>query len=184
MAAQTSTTDGELIPPEECTTEPRSATFLSDLIATPAAVETPEPITEIPTGDPPDSETAEAITSAIRQMIACSNSGELLRALAIYSDDYLRRTLNPSGEMTAEDALTLSGQAATPIALTEDQMIRLISIDQMTLQDDGSVSVLVVTDGGPIDPDGFTTDLFIWREVDGTWLADEAVANADLLFPE
>lgn len=172
---------GDVVPASECTAEPRSMTFLSDLVATPAAVITPTPLAEFPEGAALDEAQEAEVVAAVHQLIACSNSGDLLRALALYSDDYLRRTLNPSGALTPEDALALSQRASTPIALTESQLIRLVAIERMTLLDDGQVALLLVTDGGPTDAAGVTVDYFVWKQVDGRWLADVAVSNADHL---
>lgn len=170
---------GEVVDPAECTTAPRPVTFLRNLVGTPAAAVTPEPMSEYPEGDQPDEQTAAEVTAAVRQLIACSNSGDLLRGLALYTDDYLRRTLNPSGQLSAEDALSLSQRAATPVAIAEDQLIRLVAIEQMTVDEAGQVALLLITDGGPTDLAGVTVDFFIWKESGGRWLADVAVTNAD-----
>src|SRR5438045_3882547 len=67
---------GEAVPPEECTTPPRPVSFLADLVATPAAAPA-TPITSLQQGTAPDDQTRQEITAAVRQIIACTNSGDI-----------------------------------------------------------------------------------------------------------
>jgi hypothetical protein len=166
---------GEVVPPEECTTPPRPMTFLADLIATPAAAPA-TPITALPQGTTPDDQTRQEITAAVRQIIACSNSGDILRALALFGDEYLRRTLNPSGQLTLQSALEVVAPYATPLAIPADRYVRLVEIRDMRVLPDGRVAAVVVT--VPFTG-GLTTDLFVFARTDHGWIVDDAVSHFD-----
>jgi hypothetical protein len=170
---------GELVAPEECTTAPRPADFLADLIATPAAAAAVTPITGLPQGTPPDERTRTEIEAAVRQLVACSNTGDILRGLALFTDGYLRRTLNPSGRLTPEDAIDLIAPYATPIPLVPEQMVRLVAVRDVVALPDGRVAAVAVTDGGIPNPPGVTVDLLVFVTVGDRWLIDETVSNVD-----
>jgi hypothetical protein len=175
----TPATAGEVVPPEECTTAPRPADFLADLIATPVAATPIAPITTLPAGTAPDEPTKSAIEAAVRQLVACSNTGDVLRGLALFTDDYLRRTLDPTGQLTAEAAIALIAPYATPIPLAPAQLVRLVEVRDITLLPDGRVAAVSVTDGGIPDPPGVTVDLLVFVKAGDRWLIDETVANVD-----
>jgi hypothetical protein len=174
VAAQTP--PGEVVPPGECTTAPRPVTFLADLIATPAAAVLMTTATAIPEGTEPDEQTRQEITAVIRQLIACTNTGDILRPLALYDDDYLRRVLNAQGQLTNEAALELVAPFATPIPIAEALYTRLVEIREMRLLGDGRVAALVISVpfGGGDDLD--TDLLFFARTADG-WIIDDAVSD-------
>jgi hypothetical protein len=164
---------GDVIPPEECTAAPRPATFLADLIATPAAAPA-TPIASLPEGTPPDDQTRQEVTAAVRQIIACSNTGNVLRALALFGDEYLRRSLNPAGQLTAEAALNLVAPYATPLAIPANLFIRLVEIRDMRVLPDGRVAAVVVT----VPPTGgLATDLFVFARTENGWIVDDAVSD-------
>ena len=48
-------------------------------------------------GEDADEATVQAVTQTYRQLVACLNAGQFLRVYALYTDDYLRRTLADSG---------------------------------------------------------------------------------------
>jgi hypothetical protein len=167
---------GEVVPPEECTTEPRPASFLADLIATPAAVEPMTTATAIPEGTEPDEQTRQEITAVIRQLVACTNTGDLLRPLTLYGDDYLRRVLNAQGQLTTEAAAELIAPLATPIAVSESSYTRLVEIRDMRVLADGRVAAVVISVpfGGGTTLD---TDLLIFARTDDGWIIDDAVSD-------
>jgi hypothetical protein len=168
---------GEVVLPEECTTAARPVTFLADLIATPVAAR--PTISEWPAGQPADEAATAAFTEIARELTACSNTGDILRALALYGDDYLRSALNPVGALTPEEATSLLAPYATPLAMSVDGMIHLVEVKNIQVLDDGRISGLVVTDGGPSDLPGLTTDLLIIAQTDDGWIIDDALADAE-----
>jgi hypothetical protein len=170
---------GEIVPPEECTTPARSITFLSELIATPISATPVATFTTLPKGRPADDQTVAAVTAVVRQLAACSNTGNVLRPLSLYGDEYLRRALNAGGGMTAEEADALLAPFATPIALQPEMMVRLVEIKNVVVLEDGRVAALTVTDGGLPDAPGLTTDLLIFAKRDTGWYIEDAVSNFD-----
>jgi hypothetical protein len=167
---------GEVVSAEECTTAARPARFLADLIATPVAA-TPTPaITALPEGTEPDDQTREEITAVVRQLVACSNTGDLLRALALFGDDYLRRSLTQTGALTIEEMIERIAALATPIAMPPALLVSLVEIRDMRVLPDGRVVAVVVTHSQQA---GQETSLFFFARVDGGWIIQDAVSNWD-----
>lgn len=171
----------EVVPASECVTPARPITFLGDLVATPVPESTPEPLVAVPAGEPLPAEAQAEISATIRQIIACSNSGDLLRAFALFSDSYLRRIVDPTGELEPDVANELANSFATPTTLNENQLVSLVGIREMVLLPDGRVAVVVETDGGDPDPDGTDVDLFILEKHGDAWLVADAVNDIDEL---
>ncbi len=172
-------TPPEIIPGSECVTEARDYNFLSEIFATPVAVEEYVAPTSVPDGEALDKETETEIRAAVRQFIACSNSGEVLRALSLLDDEYLRRIFDPSGEIDVDTANELLETLATPTAIAEDQLVIFIGILEMVKLPDGTVAVVLETDGGLPNDEGTDVDLFIFTKVDDTWLVIDAVNDID-----
>jgi hypothetical protein len=146
--------------PAECTVEPRP---VPSPPATIEAAPSPSPTPTIPTGQPADAETVEAITAVVRGSIACYNASDILRWLAYFSNDYLsQKFFGPDG-VDYEGFLQI---LSTPVAaLREDQQLAVIHINDVQVLEDGSVSARVVT-GDPADP---FVDILIFVEQDGQW---------------
>src|SRR5829696_1204798 len=91
---------GEVIDPAECLVEPRTTEELQQLVgtaseeteATPGAADAGSM-----QGEDADEATVQAVTQTYRELVACLNAGEFLRIYALYTNDYLRRTLADSG---------------------------------------------------------------------------------------
>jgi hypothetical protein len=174
-SAQDATPVGEPVPGEECTTEPRSADFLAALIATPAATVQVTPITTLPEGTEPDEQTRAEVIAHLRQIVACTNTGEFLRALALYSDEYLRRSLNATGLLTVEAANEAISPLATPFAISPELAVRIVGYPLIRQLADGRVLALMTSipfGGGPE-----TTDLFILSRTDTGWTVDETAVR-------
>jgi hypothetical protein len=172
-------TAGEIIPGSECTTEARPFTFLGDIVATPAATDEYVAPTGVPEGDTPDDATIAEIEATVRQFIACSNSGNVFRAFTLFDDDYLRRAIDPTGDLDPDTANELTESLATPIALEEEQMVVFLGIREMVQLPDGTVAVVLETDGGQPNPDGTDVDLFVFEKIDGSWIIVDAVNDID-----
>lgn len=177
IAAQEATPGaaGEVVPPEECTASRLPITFLADLIATPIAAPA-TPITTLPAGTAPDDRTRQEVTAAIRQIIACTNTGDVLRALSLFGDEYLRRTLTAAGQLTRQQAIDSITALATPFAIPSNLLVRLVEIPDIRVLPDGRVAAVVVT--VPLSG-GLETDLFVFARPNGTWLVDDAVSHFD-----
>src|SRR5262245_23261965 len=98
---QTATPTPDTPPPGLCHVPPRPFQELQAIIATPIATPPAQPIrTTVPKGTPADPETIAGITATLRELIACFNAGEVLRAYSLYTPDYLRRIFSTQDPLT------------------------------------------------------------------------------------
>jgi hypothetical protein len=170
---------GEIISGEQCTTDARPVTFLGELVATPVAQDEYVAPTAVPEGVTPDDATVDEITAVVEQFIACSNSGEVLRALSLFDDAYLRRVIDPTGELDPDTANKLVESIATPIAIEPEQFVVFLGIREMVQLPDGSVAVVLETDGGDENTSGTDVDLFIFKRDGDRWIIADAVNDID-----
>lgn len=124
--------------PEACVIPPRTLDSITAL--TPQASPGGTPVAALLSGTPADAGTQAAVTSVIRQMVACSNARDVLRQMALYSDRLVRQAY-PSGPT---ELLTLQAQQSLP--LTEPEYVALLSITDVQEVGDGRVSAHVVVD--------------------------------------
>ncbi len=169
----------EIIPGTECHTDARSIDFLGTLLATPMATETYVSPTVVPEGSTVDEATAAEINAVVREFIACSNSGEVLRALALLGDEYMRRIFDPSGELDRETADKLIKSVATPIAIAPEKLVIFLGIREMVALPDGRVAVVIETDGGDENTEGTDVDLFIFERQGERWIVFDAINDID-----
>jgi hypothetical protein len=175
--AQEST--GEIIPGSECTAKSRPIDFLGTLLATPESTEPYEAPTAVPDGEEVSPEVRAELEATVRQFVACSNSGEVLRALSLLGDDYLRRVFDPNGKLSRDTADKLIQSVATPVAIAEDKLVVFIGIREMVQLADGRVAVVIETDGGDPNPEGTDVDLFIFEKIGDQWIVYDAVNDID-----
>lgn len=162
-----------------CPLPPRPLTFLGHLVQTPLPGEITPTFDTIPDGQPPDGQTARAIEATLSTYIDCSNSGDVMRWLSLYSDDYLRRAFDPKDELDPGTANQLVESIATPEPVAADAAITLVAIRTMVQLPDGRVAVVLETDGGDPDPEGTDVNLFVLAPMDGRWIIDDAVNDID-----
>lgn len=123
---------------DECMVEPRSIDELQTLIgvATPGESVPQRPVpTEVPSGTMPDERTVSGVMHTIREVIACVNTGDERRALALYTDNGLAQ-LGPLPDENFDVG------PATPPAQEDRTAIAQVS-DIETLPD-GRVGAVVV----------------------------------------
>ena len=126
---------GEVIDPAECQVEPRTTEELEQLVgaanegteATPGAAEAGSM-----EGEDADEATVQAVTQTYRELVACLNAGEFLRVYALYTDDYLRRTLADSGIDPAQFQATPAPEQRETTALVGVSEVRQIAGGQVT----------------------------------------------------
>jgi hypothetical protein len=197
-AAQEATPATGVVPdPSECQVEPRSAEEITALWARAANIGTPieevdelvqgtpdgsefgtpqAVIVDVPVGDPADAETIEAVTATVRELIACINAGDYGRALSLYSDDLVRE-LAPEQPFDAEQAKTFL--ASEPVALPEASRLVLIAVIDVTVQDDGRIGAIVVSNDPAIgQPNQTETSLVYFSQDEGRWVIDGIVGGA------
>src|SRR5215218_8912319 len=124
--------------PDECTVAPRTLQEFETLAQSPAPVEPPDASGS--GGAPVDEATRAAIAGTARELVACSNAGDILRRLALYSDDRLRFAY-PDGPTRALETI-----AETPLPLAEAERVALVSVEDLRQLADGRVSALVTVD--------------------------------------
>ena len=101
-----------VVDPAACRVEPRS---VREIVALAGAAEPGQEVPAAPLasplpapagGEPADPETAAAVAATLVELAACTDRGELARAYALVTDDYLRDTVGP---LTEEHIALLEG---------------------------------------------------------------------------
>jgi hypothetical protein len=169
-ASTAGTPTPDVPPPELCLALPRSFDELSALAATPANFGTPEPTPTpgpIPQGTPAEPATAEAVTATVRELVACFNAGELLRAYSLYTDHYLHRLLS------RQDPTTLAAydSLATPMPSTPKERAKILDIHGVRLLADGRVGAIVTIKYAVVPVP--KTFFVVFVEEGGRWLIDD-----------
>ena len=169
---------GEVIDPAECQVEPRAVEELEQLIGTAGEGEeaTPEAAQAgSMEGEDADEATVEAVTQTYRELVACLNAGEFLRVYALYTDDYLRRTLADSG-------MDLAQLQATP-APDQRETTALVGVSEVRRLAGGQITVRVETTSSP---EGVATVIqgVLEQVEDRLLIADETVVDAAAATPQ
>ena len=130
--------------PAECQVAPRTLADLTGLPATPMALEAlaqPTPPADLAQATPADEATTQAILAVIRESIACSNAGDLLRNFALFTDGYIRRrVIAVSGPFDQ----ALYDAVATPRPVAPERYIRLVGAGPVLLLPGGRAAVEIV----------------------------------------
>jgi uncharacterized cupredoxin-like copper-binding protein len=168
---------GEVIDPAECQVEPRAIEEIEQLVGTASegADATPDAAQAgAMEGEDADEATVQAVTQTYRELVACLNGGEFSRVYALYTDDYLRRTLNRSG-------IDLAQIQATP-APDRQEMTALAGVSEVRQLAGGRVAARVETISVP---DGVSSVIqAVLEPVDDRLLiADETVVDAGAATP-
>jgi plastocyanin len=168
---------GEVIDPAECQVEPRTIEELQQLVgtaskgteATPGAAQAGSM-----QGENADEAAVQAVTQTYRELVACLNGGQFLRVYALYTDDYLRRTLNESG-------INFEQIQATP-APSQQERTALVSVSDIRQLAGRQVTARVETASSP---EGVVTVIqSVLEPVDDHLLiADETVVEAAAATP-
>jgi uncharacterized cupredoxin-like copper-binding protein len=168
---------GEVIDPAECQVEPRAIEEIQQLVGTAGeeADATPDAAQAgSMEGEDADEATVQAVTQTYRELVACLNAGEFLRVYALYSDDYLRRTLNDSG-------VDLEQIQATP-APDQQEMTALVGVSDVRQVAGGRVTARVETTSSPEGTSSVIQGVL--EQVDDRYLiADETVVDAAAATP-
>ena len=167
----------EVLDPALCRVEPRPLAFFEQFLATPGARSTrmPPPAATtppLPPGEPAEPETVDGVTATVRELYACLNAGDELRAAALFTDAYFERLFSQFGRLPPEE---LAGFAAPPRPAPERLWTRLVAVRDVRLLSDGRIGAVVVTDdpvGPPTEPEA---RFFVFVEADGRFLIDEPI---------
>ena len=149
--------------PAECIVAPRDVTSLAALAATPGPARSSS-VAEIPVsgatpalpeGTPADLGTIGEVRATLRQVIACSNSRDTLRRMALFSDGNLRAAF-PDGPTAAFRDLV----ATPPVALPVVSRIAIVSYGDVRMLPDGRAVTSVTLD----NPSSHSHDLTITQD--------------------
>jgi hypothetical protein len=189
VAAQDATPASDMSPdPEQCTLTPRTLEEVQAIHgdphpagageATAAALDASPVMVELPEGEPADEATVEGVLATVVQLFACHNAGHYLAGFAAVSDNFLESQVG----VALFDEDFVAAMSGEPVALEEEHQTHLLDIRNVVVLEDGRVAALV--DYFAPTPqvegiDGFETDLFIFINVDGTWLLDESIENLE-----
>jgi hypothetical protein len=137
--------DPTIVPlPEDCRVAPRTLAELAGLAATPMALtelEPPAPPADLGQATLADEATTEAVLAVVRESIACSNAGQLLRNYALYTDGYIRRrAIAVTGPFTQ----ALYDAVATPRQVEPERYIALVGAGPVLILPDGRAVVEIV----------------------------------------
>jgi plastocyanin len=168
---------GEVVDPAECQVEPRAIEDIEQLVGTAGeeAGATPDAAqASSMEGEEADEATVQAVTQTYRELVACLNAGEFLRIYALYTDDYLRRTLNDAGIDTQQIQ-------ATP-APDQQEMTALVSVSEVRQIAGGRVTARVETTSSP-EGTASVVQAVLERVGDRLLIADETVVDAAAATP-
>ena len=128
-----------------------------------------------PAGTQVDDETLEGVTATVAESIACQNAGDVRRTLALFTRDAVRGFFSGPRGFDAESVQATA--EASPVPVSADRVVELVSVDDVVLLEDGRVGATVTTAVGDIEyVDALT---FVAGEApDGTarWLIDGSIA--------
>jgi plastocyanin len=169
---------GEVVDPAECQVEPRAIEEIEQLVGTAgeeAADATPDAAQAgAMEGEEADEATVQAVTETYRQLVACLNGGEFLRVYALYTDDYLRRTLADSG-------MDLQQLQATP-APEQREATALVGVSDVRQLAGGRVAARVETTSSP-EGVASVVEAVLEPVDDRLLIADETVVDATAATP-
>jgi hypothetical protein len=168
QGVQQATPAAELGPPTpaECQIAPRSEAEIAALAATPVATPAAAEPAALPEGEAADAATIAEIMRTLREVIACSQAGDLGRLLALYTSEYITREV-----LAAEPLPIVPGHrpAGTPQPPSPPAVIDLtpVILEARRLPD-GRVAALVT-----IAEPGSPVDVVWFQHVGDRWLIDE-----------
>jgi hypothetical protein len=197
-AAQTG--EGEVVPPDDCTVDPLDTDEAVDRLLAP--IEIPEegpaglPLyvedeDDLPTGDEVTSRTQREVEDRVEQSLACTNAAQILRLMALYTEDGLPFAIRAGfaslseneliSESQAEDFLAQSLEVALvqpeAVVLPEVLWTALIQVDDAIELDEGLIGAVVVVNSA-FDPRPEERSFLLFAEEDG----DLLIAGQVLIF--
>jgi len=180
--------------PVLCTVAPRSVAALQAILATPfaavragtplatvfaAVIGTPpgpeSPASPVPAGRPADAATVAGVTAAVRELVACVNSGDLLRQYALVTDRLFVLVAGVLGPLPPQIVAVLQ---ATPTPSPPAARVAILAIRDVRVLAGGTVRAVVVTQY-PGQPPAGGYAYFVKRGP--RWLLDDVAGG--VIFP-
>ncbi len=160
--------------PEDCTVAPRTLEEIGALAGGSAGEEPPN-ATESG-GELVGEATRAEVAATARELVACSNAGDILRRLALYSDDRLSYAY-PEGPTRALETI-----AETPLPLSLAERVALLGVEDVRQLEDGRISARVLVDNPanhshdpniPVNRSQQEAARLIFVQEAGRWRVDE-----------
>lgn len=171
------TENPRMVSASECQSEPRAFEELATILNLDAEGVPQPAATTItpPLGENVDSATDIAIKEVAREVLACFNAGDVLRAATLMTDNGVMRsywglTIDEENRALARERL-----AAPPEARVPEAFVRLITVTDSSMLPDGRVAAFVVINEPLLPPTGPETLLFIFTNQDGQWKVDDYI---------
>jgi len=166
------------VPAEDCQVAPRVA---DDVFALIGLVEGGQasPAERTPVPAPPwtaaDDEAAAAAEATAREWLACINADDNLRIAALMTDAALTRFF--AGALAAEEqrADAQARLAEEPAPRAEEERVRLLSVSDVAVLDDGRIVALAVINEPALRPRGQETLLLVFDPAGARFLIDDIV---------
>ena len=133
----------------------------------------------LPEGEPADEATIAAITATAQNWVACVNSGQYLKLLSLFSDEWLYLEYSDP-PLTKEQIADLS---ATPVVVPRKLYGSLVAVRDVRVLPDGRVAALVETDYPEEPPEGVEVDFLVFVQRDGQWFIDDLVEDLEDQYP-
>jgi len=157
---------------EVCVVQPLTLEGIADNVKSGTAQPPADPI-----GGTPASEAEKAaVKETVRQLVGCSNAGDTLRRLALYSDNRVRYAY-PEGPTAA-----LKAVSERPLPVPQTERVALLDISDVRKLDDGRIVARVLIDNpafhthGPATPGANTQQqaaMLVFVQEDGMWKIDD-----------
>ena len=164
-----------LVAPSECVAEPQSYEKIADILNLDGDGVPAPALTQItpPLGEIADIETSISIKEAAREVVACFNAGDVPRAAGLMTENGVRRAYWGLTIDAENRELARTRIAAPPQPRTEEALVRLITVTDVSVLPDGRIAAFVVLNEPLLPPAGPETLLFVFANQDGRWLVDD-----------
>jgi hypothetical protein len=187
LAGAQDATPAPRVPVPPCTAEPRPLDQLLALwfdaagtpLATPPSAPPIVDLATLPAGERPDDATMAAITETTQNWYSCLGAyAQLARAASFTTDHFISQfgpdLTNQEQDSAQEVQALLEAQlAATPVAAPEqgELLSPLVGPRRARVLDDGRIGAIWALHGQRY--------FFIYKQVDGKWLIDDAITIAE-----
>jgi hypothetical protein len=165
-----------VVSPQECVVEPMTADAFASSISDGAEVQAVQ--LQVPLGAPADGETSAAINDTVRQIVACLNAGDFLRAASLTTPNGAKVLLGGLSEGSVDDIAARMSEA--PAAREEAGLIRLLAITDAAVNAEGQGLAFVILNEPVRPPRGPETLLFVLQDDNGTWKLDYLLGFTDI----
>ena len=168
--AGTPAAPGEVVDPTLCTVDPRSVDELVVIFMEGDYIPDDELASGIfPEGEPADTATIALVTETAREVVACSNAGDYLAQMALFTDEGVQFFGPEESDATEEDIRSFF--ADTPVEpLPEDEREVFPGLTDVQVLEDGRIGAIF---GASANDPGAVYVIFV--EVDGRFLIDSAI---------